>query len=120
MMSLSFGKSLISPVSSLVSGTSSAPLMCDILYASAPLTSMMIALPSAIIFLASSTLTRGILSSAFGGGAVADCVADCAVDAPAVVAPTVGVDAPDFAQPAAVIAMPMVSALTPSFKIIFI
>jgi hypothetical protein len=41
-------------------------------------------------------------------------------DAPVEVAPTVEVDAPDFAQPAAVIAMPMVSALTPSFKIMFI
>jgi hypothetical protein len=47
-------------------------------------------------------------------------VVDCAADAPGVVAPTLGVDAPDFVQPAAVIAMPMVSALTPIFKIIFI
>ena len=35
-------------------------------------------------------------------------------------APAIGVDAPDFAQPAAVIAMLTVSALAPSFKIIFI
>src|SRR5215813_11243254 len=118
MISLSFGRSLKSPASSLVSGTLGAPLMCDILYVSALLTSMMTALPSAISFLASSTPMRGVLSSAFWGGGIA--AAERPGDALAVAASAVVADAPDFEQPAAVTAIPTVRAPAPSFKIIFI